>query len=84
MPTITKDDEIKIERLELGPFGTNAYILICRETNSSLLVDAPAEAGKILERLKGTTPKYILMTHNHMDHTGALSELKSALNIPKQ
>jgi len=82
MATIVKDDDIQIEKLELGPFGTNAYILICRQTGASVLVDAPAEASTILERLKGTTPKYILMTHNHMDHTGALSELKSALNVP--
>jgi glyoxylase-like metal-dependent hydrolase (beta-lactamase superfamily II) len=35
-----------------------------------------------LERLKETRPKYILITHNHMDHTGALSELKSTLDLP--
>jgi hydroxyacylglutathione hydrolase len=35
-----------------------------------------------LEKLKGTHPRYILMTHNHMDHVGALPELKRALNIP--
>ena len=82
MVNVVKNDSIQIEKLELGPFGTNAYILICLQTGASVLVDAPAEAGKILERLKGTDPEYILMTHNHMDHTGALAELKSVLNIP--
>jgi glyoxylase-like metal-dependent hydrolase (beta-lactamase superfamily II) len=82
MVNVVKNDSIQIEKLELGPFGTNAYILICLQTGASVLVDAPAEAGKILEGLKGTDPEYILMTHNHMDHTGALAELKSVLNIP--
>ena len=82
MVSVAKDNSIRIEKLELGPFGTNAYILICRPTGASVLVDAPGEAGKILTQLKGTDPKYILMTHNHMDHTGALAEVKSALNIP--
>ena len=82
MVNVVKDDSIQIEKLELGPFGTNAYILICRQTRASVLVDAPGEASKILAQLKGTDPKYILMTHNHMDHTGALAEVKSALNIP--
>jgi glyoxylase-like metal-dependent hydrolase (beta-lactamase superfamily II) len=82
MVNVAKDDSIQIEKLELGPFGTNAYILICRQTGASVLVDAPGEAGKILMQLKGSDPKYILMTHNHMDHTGALAEVKSALNIP--
>ncbi len=82
MTSVVKDDRIQIEKIELGPYGTNAYILVCRNTGESVIVDAPADAGKILELLKGTRPKYILITHNHMDHTGALSELKSTLDLP--
>jgi hydroxyacylglutathione hydrolase len=82
MTSVVKDDRIQIEKIELGPFGTNAYILICSNTGESVVVDAPADAGKILDLLKGTRPKYILMTHNHMDHTGALAELKSTLDLP--
>jgi len=47
-----------------------------------VLVDAPAEAPEILKQLQGTNPRYILITHNHTDHIGALSELKSKLRIP--
>ncbi len=79
---MVKDDDIQIERLELGPFGTNAYIIICQKTRDSVLVDAPADASTIMDRLKGTNPKYILLTHNHMDHTGALSKLLSGLKVP--
>ncbi len=82
MVPISKGEDIQIERLELGPFGTNAYILICRLTGDSVLVDAPAQANDILKALKDTTPKYILITHTHMDHLGALPHLKSELNIP--
>ncbi|UCE81621.1 MAG: MBL fold metallo-hydrolase, partial [Deltaproteobacteria bacterium] len=64
------------------PFGTNSYILICRKTNESVVVDAPGEANLVLDRLKETQPKYILMTHAHFDHIGGLVELKSALEIP--
>ncbi|MBW1711434.1 MAG: MBL fold metallo-hydrolase [Deltaproteobacteria bacterium] len=82
MVTVAKDDSISIEKLELGPFGTNAYILTCQKTGESVLVDAPGEAEKIFERLEGTTPQYILMTHSHMDHVGALKEVKSKLKVP--
>jgi len=82
MTIVAKDDDIQIERLELGPFGTNAYIVICLKTRDSLLIDTPAEASTIMDRLKGTNPKYILLTHNHMDHLGALSELHSKLKVP--
>ncbi len=82
MTIVVKDNNLQIERLQLGPFGTNAYVLTCRQTGDSALVDAPAEAGKIMERLEETNPRYILLTHNHMDHIGALSELRSKLRIP--
>lgn len=77
-----KNEQLQIEKMELGPFGTNTYILTCSKTLESVVVDAPGEASKILARLKKTNPKYILITHNHMDHTGALSELKAALKVP--
>ncbi len=82
MSVIVKNDSIQIERLSLGPFGTNSYLLICQKTGASVIVDAPGDAEKVLKRLEGTHPKYILMTHNHMDHVDALAALKSALNVP--
>jgi hydroxyacylglutathione hydrolase len=82
MTIVAEDDAIQIERLELGPFGTNAYIVTCRRTRDSALIDAPAEANIIIDRLKNTTPKYILLTHNHMDHVGALAQLRAELKVP--
>jgi hydroxyacylglutathione hydrolase len=77
-----KDDSLQIEKLSLGPYGTNAYIVTCLKTKASVLVDAPAKAKTIMEKLEGTEVKYILMTHNHMDHTGALVKLHSKLGVP--
>ena len=77
-----KNEHFQIEKMELGPFGTNTYIITCGKTLESVVVDAPGEASKILARLEKTNPKYILITHNHMDHTDALSELKAALKVP--
>ncbi len=82
MAIIVKNDRIQIDRLELGPFGTNSYVLICQKTNESVVVDAPGEAGMVVEKLKETQPKYILMTHDHFDHIGGLVELRSALEVP--
>ena len=82
MTIVAEDDAIQIERLELGPFGTNAYIVTCRKMRDSALIDAPAEANIIMDRLKNTNPKYILLTHNHMDHIGALAQLRAGLKVP--
>lgn len=82
MPVVAKDEAIRIEKLQLGLYSTNAYIVICRKTRDSVLIDTPADADSIMGRLKGTHPKYILLTHNHMDHLGALPELYSKLRVP--
>ena len=82
MDRVAKNETIQIDRLKLGPFDTNSYILTCPLTGDSVLVDVPAEASKILKALKETNPNYILITHNHMDHLGALTEIKSKLRIP--
>ena len=81
MAVVARDNDIQIEKLELGPFGTNSYILVCRATRESVVVDAPGEAGEVLERLQATTPRYILITHAHSDHLWALRELQSAMGV---
>lgn len=79
---IVETGSLLIKKLTLGPFGTNCYIIVCRDTADSVLIDAPGEAGKILDALNGTTPGLILLTHGHMDHTGALEDLHSGLQVP--
>jgi len=76
-----EDNNVGIIRLELGPYATNAYIAVCKSSRESILVDAPDNADKILGQLAGTRLKCVVLTHSHIDHTGALGELKSALNI---
>ena len=76
------DENISIEKLQLGPWGTNTYIVVCKHTCESLVVDAPGEPDKVISRLKSTSPRFILLTHDHMDHIGALDELRSNLNVP--
>ena len=82
MTIVTEDDAIRIVRLELGPFGTNSYIVTCRKTQDSAMIDAPAEASIIVDTLRNTTPRYILLTHSHFDHIGALAQLRAELKIP--
>jgi glyoxylase-like metal-dependent hydrolase (beta-lactamase superfamily II) len=82
MTIIAKDDQIQIQKLSLGPFGTNTYILQCPKTGSGAIVDAPGDSDRVLKAIKDIDVKVIMMTHNHMDHVGALEELKAALKIP--
>jgi glyoxylase-like metal-dependent hydrolase (beta-lactamase superfamily II) len=80
--SIINNSSIFVDRLTLGQYQTNAYIVVCLKTNESLVVDAPAEASKIVGCLSGTQPRYILLTHDHYDHTGVLASLRSRLKVP--
>jgi glyoxylase-like metal-dependent hydrolase (beta-lactamase superfamily II) len=82
MVKIIDNKEISIEKLVLGPYETNCYIVVDRGTNLSLVIDAPAAASKISGALGGSPPLYILLTHDHSDHTGALDTLRSRFKSP--
>ncbi len=82
MATVEEGGEVRIERLETAPFGTNAYVIVCKATGDSVLIDAPGEPDRIRDVLKATTPTCILITHGHMDHTMDLAELAETLRVP--
>jgi len=82
MTVIVNEDKLRIERLVLGPYDTNAYIIVDKDTGVSLLIDAPASPETIIAALDGTRPGHILLTHSHFDHTGALESLRAVLRVP--
>lgn len=74
--------DLELLRLETDPFGTNAYILTCKQSGENVLIDAPGNADLIENRLKGKALLYIVITHGHMDHIMALEELYGKLQAP--
>jgi len=82
MAIIVNDSVVRVEKLTLGPYETNTYIVVCNKTGESLVVDAPAGASEIVAALQGTQAKYILLTHDHFDHTGVMTSLRSRLRVP--
>jgi len=77
-----KNSELKIRRSEVGPWGMNAYVLVCSNTRKSVLVDPGAEPDALDKLLLKTEPIAIILTHSHSDHTGALSEMRKRLKVP--
>ncbi len=79
--------EITIEgaffrKITVGSFDNNVYFLVDPITNESVIIDAAAEANRVLEAVNGTHVKYILQTHCHMDHVIALDEVRKATKAP--
>jgi hydroxyacylglutathione hydrolase len=73
---------LKIERLELGLFKVNCYILSLEKAN--IIIDPGADfiiIRKYLESKK-IKPDFILNTHGHYDHIGAVKDIISYYGIP--
>ena len=73
---------MELKRLEVGSFENNCYILICPRTRESAIIDPAAETERILQGAENTRVKYILITHGHMDHIGALEEVRKHTGAP--
>lgn len=58
------------EKLVLGPFVNNIYILGDEASKEAIVVDASFEPEKIVKRVKelGLVVRTILLTHGHIDH----------------
>ncbi|MDD5190128.1 MAG: MBL fold metallo-hydrolase [Dehalococcoidales bacterium] len=82
MVIFTEDKSIHLQTLDAGAMWASAYLVTCPETNESVLIDAPGKPEKLLEQVRNKNVKYILMTHNHSDHIGALQVVHAELKIP--
>ena len=80
------DDKLDVERIsgDVGGYPVNAYLLICKATKQTAVIDTAAHPHLILERIKeiGVEPTVILLTHAHADHSDGLPELEKATNCP--
>ncbi len=72
---------LKLWTLPVGEYGTNCYLLTCPETGRGLLVDPGGDAGAILALCKDWQVIRILLTHGHYDHTLALDEVRTVLQV---
>ena len=72
----------KLIKLELGPWPMNGYIVADEGTGIGAIIDPGEDAEVILEAVKDLKIEKILLTHGHMDHVGALEEVKEALGVP--
>lgn len=69
-----------IKGLEVGPYLSNCYVVGSEKTRDGMIVDPGAEADRILKTVAelGLSIKLIVATHMHVDHIGALAEVKEA------
>ncbi len=64
----------------MGHYPVKCYLLICRETRATVIIDTGANPEAIIKKTSelGGKPEMILLTHKHPDHAEGLSVLDRA------
>jgi len=67
-----------IKRLAVGPLEENCFIVADEKTKEAMIIDSGDEPDRIMEIVKENNlkVKYIVCTHAHFDHVGAISDIK--------
>lgn len=67
-----------IECRAVGAMGANCYLISCLETKKAAIIDPGANSAGLKQWVaeKGVQVEYILLTHGHFDHIGAVDDLR--------
>lgn len=73
-----------VKVIPTGTIEENCYLVMDENTKEGFIVDPGDEPLKIEKAIKdtGMNLKYILLTHAHFDHVGALNYLVEKFNVP--
>ncbi len=69
-----------LKKLVVGSFASNCYMVGSELTKEGMIIDPGDEAKEILKNIKDLELdiRSIVVTHGHIDHIGALKEIKEA------
>lgn len=73
-----EDSQVEIHKTVVGPMDNNVYIVRCKQTGDSVLVDAANEHEQLLELCSTLGVRRVLETHGHWDHIQAVPQLRDA------
>src|SRR3954452_10682387 len=76
---------LAVNRYELGPIGTNCYVVRASDdAPDAVVIDPGADAAKLQRELEHLDARCvaILITHGHWDHLGGVADLADATGAP--
>lgn len=73
-----EDSQAEVHRLVVGPMENNVFVLRCKQTGESVLIDAANEHEKLLELCQRLGVRRVLETHGHWDHIQAVPAVRDA------
>jgi glyoxylase-like metal-dependent hydrolase (beta-lactamase superfamily II) len=82
---VSENPTLVVDRYELGPIGTNCYVVRARHgATEAVVVDPGGDAAELrleLARLRASVTA-ILITHGHWDHLGGVADLAEGTGAP--
>ncbi|WP_409307497.1 MBL fold metallo-hydrolase [Pectobacterium sp. B1J-3] len=75
---------MKYQIVPVTAFSQNCTLLWCEVTNEAAIIDPGGDVDKIKRAVTsaGITVKQILLTHGHLDHVGAATEVAEFYHAP--
>jgi hydroxyacylglutathione hydrolase len=75
---------VRIESRAVGPFQANSYLVVDPATDVAVLIDPGADGAALLEMVResGARLEAIWLTHAHVDHMGAVAEVRRRHPVP--
>ena len=70
--------DLQFQKFELGPIGTNAFLVWEENGTDAVLIDAPPEAKTTIAHIltsRGLKLSALWLTHGHWDHMAGAAEL---------
>jgi glyoxylase-like metal-dependent hydrolase (beta-lactamase superfamily II) len=74
--------DLSITKVSVGPMDNNAYLLRCTGTGAQVLIDAAADAPRLLSLVGDGGLSAVVTTHRHADHWQALADVVAATGAP--
>ena len=73
-----RDTNVEVQKVVVGPFDNNVFVVRCRRSGEAVLIDAANEHEQLLALCQRLGVKRVLETHGHWDHIQAIPALREA------
>jgi glyoxylase-like metal-dependent hydrolase (beta-lactamase superfamily II) len=77
-PAHFEDADVRVDKLVVGPFENNVFVVRSKHTGEAVLLDAANEHELLLQVSRATGVRRVLTTHGHFDHIQAVTAVRDA------
>jgi glyoxylase-like metal-dependent hydrolase (beta-lactamase superfamily II) len=77
-PAHFEDTAVRVEKLVVGPFENNVFVVRSKGTGEAVIIDAANEHELLLDVARATGVRRVLTTHGHWDHIQAVTAMRDA------